>query len=122
MAKGKELGDFTHKFMSTTVLPGPAGSTLNQTNWEGGATGFGTIFITATFVGGKSGTFSSNGADYLDNGDQRTGHGTGTYESVGTHVWRTEEIVHISDGNTLYSEGKIDLAARTWVGKIYEWR
>jgi hypothetical protein len=120
MAKGKELGAFSHKFISTTVLPGPAGSMLSQTNWEGGAIGFGTIFITATFLGGKSGTFSSCGADYLDDGSQRTGHGTGTYESAGTHVWRTEEIVHISDGSTMVAEGRIDLAARSWVGKIYQ--
>ena len=54
------------------------------------------------------------GAAYLENGDQLSGIGTGAYESVGTHVWRTQEIVEVSDGTRVYSEGEINLAKRTW--------
>src|SRR5271165_5831401 len=98
MAKGRELGDFSHRLTSVTVQPGPAGSTIQQSTWEGGASGYGTIFSTATFVGGKSGTFSFYTAAYLENGDQVSGSANGVYESVGIHVWRTEGVVHVSDG------------------------
>jgi hypothetical protein len=58
MAKGKSVGEYSLKFTSFTLTPGPAGSILTQGNCEGTGTGFGTTFGTATFVGGKSGTFS----------------------------------------------------------------
>jgi hypothetical protein len=123
MAKGNELGVFSSTSTSATYLPGPGGGTLTQVNFEGTGTGFGTIGGTATFAGGgKGGTLSYCGAAYLDNGDQVTGAGTGTYESVGAHRWRTQLIVHISDGSAVLSEGEIDLATRTWSGKLFDWR
>lgn len=71
-------------------------------------------------VGAKSGTFSVCAAVYLDNGDSLAGNGQGTFESIGRHRWRTQELIHISDGRTCGVEGEIDLAARTWTGKIFE--
>ena len=121
MAKGKEVGEFSHKWTSITLLPGPAGSILNQANVEGTATGYGTVHGTATFVGGKSGTFSAVWAAFLDSGDQLSGISKGSYESVGKHVWRTQEIVEVSDGSRVYDEGEIDLAGHSWKGKLYEW-
>jgi hypothetical protein len=38
MAKGKQLGEFSVKFTSFTLTPGPAGSTLVQGNFEGSTT------------------------------------------------------------------------------------
>jgi hypothetical protein len=35
MAKGTEIGAFSLKGLSVTLLPGPAGSTLFQNNFEG---------------------------------------------------------------------------------------
>jgi hypothetical protein len=55
MAKGKSLGEFSLKFTSFTLTPGPAGSVLTSGNYEGSATGLGTVLGTATFVGGKAG-------------------------------------------------------------------
>ena len=79
MASGKALGEFSFKAVTITYSPGPAGSVLMETNWEGTATGFGAVFGTATYVGGpKSGTFSLCWAAYLDNGDGLTGIGQGT--------------------------------------------
>ena len=120
MATGKQLGDFSYKFTSLTLTPGPAGSVLRQGNCEGPATGFGTIVGTATFVGGKSGTFSWCAVAYLDNGEELSGIGPGTYESIGTHCWRTQAFVQISDGRTFVLEGAIDLAARSWNGKVFD--
>ena len=120
MAKGKELGEYSLKFTSFTLSPGPAGSIVTQGNCEGTATGFGTTLGTAMFVGGKSGTLSWCGSSFLDNGEQVSGTGPGTYESIGKHRWRTQGFVDISDGRTLVSEGEIDLATRSWNGKIFE--
>jgi hypothetical protein len=121
MASGKAIGEFSLKVITSTLSPGPAGSVLNQVNWEGTGTGFGATFGTATYVGGeKGGTFSWCAASYLDNGDGLTGIGQGTYESTGKHRWRTEGFVNISDGRRIAVEGEIDLASRSWKGKISE--
>jgi hypothetical protein len=120
MAAGKQIGEFSLKFTSLTLTPGPAGSVLVQGNCEGPATGFGTVLGTATFVGGKSGTYSWCAQAYLDDGEVVTGVGPGGYESVGKHRWHTQGIVQISDGRAVASEGEIDLATRSWNGKIFD--
>jgi hypothetical protein len=122
MATGKEIGEFSLKFTSLTFTPGPGGSVLVQANCEGTAAGFGAVLGTGTFVsaGMKSGTWSWCGAAYLDNGDSITGNGQGTHESSGRHKWRTQGINHLSDGRTLAVEGEIDLASRSWTGKLFE--
>lgn len=121
MATIEAIGEFSFKAVTVTYSPGPAGSLLAQANWEGTATGFGAVFVTATYVGGpKGGTYSDCAAAYLDNGDALTVTGQGTTESVGKHRWRTLGFVQISDGRRLVSEGEIDLAARSWKGKISE--
>ena len=120
MAKGKQVGEYSLKFTSLKYSPGPAGSTLIEGNCEGTATGFGTVHGTGTFVGGKSGTLSWCGASYLDNGDQTSAGGSGTYESSGKHRWHTIGYLQLSDGRALISEGEIDLATRSWNGKLFE--
>ena len=121
MAAGKAIGEFSFKAVTITYSPGPAGSVLAQANWEGTVTGFGAVFSTATYVGGpKSGTFSSCGAAYLDNGDGLNAASQGTYESSGKHRWRTESFAQISDGRRMRGEGEIDLASRSWKGTIFE--
>jgi hypothetical protein len=46
--------------------------------------------------------------------------GQGTYESVGKHRWKTADFLQLSDGRRISGEGEIDLAARSWKGKIFE--
>lgn len=122
MASGKQIGEFSFKVVTITNRPGPAGSVLTEVNWEGVATGFGAVFITSTYVGGpQNGTFSDCATAYLDNGDGLSGIGQGTYKSIGKHRWHTEGFTQISsDGRRLASEGEIDLAERSWKGKIFE--
>jgi len=123
MAKGNEVAQFSMKSTSATFSPGPAGSTVTQVNFEGTATGgFGTVAGTGSFVGGKSGSFSYCGVAYQENGDQLTADGAGTFESTGTHHWHTQGVLKLSDGSAMLSEGEIDLADRSWTGKVYEWR
>jgi len=117
----KQIGEFSSKLTSLTSTPGPAGSIVIQGNIEGSATGFGTVAGTGSVVGGfKSATLSYCGASYLDNGDGLTVAGAGTYGSVGKHRWRTQAILQISDGQTIAIEGEMDLAPRSWNGKMFE--
>ena len=121
MATGKALGEFSMKAITATYSPGPAGGVLSQVNWEGTATGFGAVFGTATFGGGpKGGSYSLCTEAFMDNGDIMTGIGQGTFETVGKHRWRTEGFMQLSDGRRIAGDGEIDLAARSWKGKLSE--
>ena len=120
MAAGQQSGEFSMKLVSMRFIPGPANSVLLEANCEGTATGFGQVALTATFVTGKSGTFSSCGAAYVDNGDIIPISGEGAHESSGVHKWRTPGVVHLPDGRHFGFEGAIDLATRTWTGKFSE--
>lgn len=72
------------RFQIVTSGPRPAGSVLDEVNWEGTATGFGAVFGTATYVGGpKNGTFSWCSASYLDNRHGFTGISQGTMKAPG---------------------------------------
>ena len=122
MALGKQAGEFSLKATTLTFTPGSAGSTLVQVNYEGTATGFGAVLGTATYIsaGMKSGTWSWCAAAYLDNGDSVTGNGQGTIESTGRHKWHTLGSIQISDGRIVGVDGEVDLATRTWSGKLAE--
>jgi hypothetical protein len=120
IASGKQMGEFSFKAITITNSPGPAGSVLTQVNWEGPSMGFGTVFSTVTYVGGKSGTFSECAVAYLDNGEESSGLGQGTYASIAKHRWHTEDFIQLSDGHRIRSEGEIDLAARSWKGTVFE--
>ncbi len=120
MAKGKATGEFSFKSTSLRVSPGPGGSTVIESTMEGTASGFGAVIATAAFVGRKSGTFSFCGAAYMDNGETSTASGSGTYESIGKHRWRTDSLVTTSEGQSIIGEGEIDFATRSWKGTMFE--
>ena len=121
MAQGKQIGAWSCKFTSFTLTPGPAGSILTQGNYEGPTTGevAGTALGTATFVGGKSGTYSMCVSLYLDDGNELSATGAGTYESTGKHHWATQGAAQLSDGRAYTLTGEIDLASRSWTGKSF---
>ena len=116
---GKQIGDFSFKITSLIFSPGPNDSVQLQFNCEGQAPG-GTVALTAVCTPGKSGSFTTCAAGYLDNGDITTSKGSGTFESSGIHRWRTQADTLISDGRRLHTEGEIDLAGRSWTGKVFE--
>ena len=121
MAQGKQVGEWSCKFTSFTLTSGPAGSVLTQGNYEGPTRGevAGTAIGTATFVGGKSGTYSMCVSLFLDDGNQLAASGAGTYESTGKHHWATQGAAQLSDGRTYTLTGEIDLASRAWTGKSF---
>jgi hypothetical protein len=118
---GKQVGEYSFAFNSFRFSAGPAGSVLIEGNCEGTATGFGTVLGTLSAVGGgKGGSLGWCASGYLENGDQVFGQGTGTYQSVGKHRWRSQLAIQISDGRTIGAEGELDLATKSWSGKIFE--
>ena len=75
---------------------------------------------TVTFVGGKSGTYSLCVSVFLDDGNEMSATGSGTYESNGKHHWATQGTAQLPDGRTIILTGEIDLASRSWTGKSFE--
>ena len=123
MALGKELGQFSLKSTSLTYAIDGTG----QANFEGsvesaGMTGavLGTLHI-AGEPGAKKGTCTWVGSVYAENGDEISGTSEGTWESSGTHIWRIRAILTLSDGRTQLSDGELELATRSYTGKLYDW-
>jgi hypothetical protein len=116
---GKQIGEFSFKITSLSFSSGPNDGVVIQVNCEGQAPG-GTVAVTLACTPGKSGHFTTHGAQYLENGDITTSKGSGSFESSGTHRWRIQGDVVISDGRTIHTEGEMDLASRLWSGKVFE--
>lgn len=126
MPTGKEIGDFSLTFTSMRFSRGNDGPLLVEVNLEGPLAGEGiggTVAGTATFdpAGATEGTYDWCGASYLPHGDVITGDAHGSFHSGGANKWTTLGINHLSDGRTVATEGTIDLASRTWSGKVFEW-
>ncbi len=120
MNKGKQVGEFSLKCTTITVSPGPGGSTVRACNFEGNVSGVGTVVLTVSFVGGRSGTYSLDGFVFRDDGENFSATGYGEAEAIGINRWRTTGILHRSTGETRIAEGEVDLATRSWTGKQYE--
>ncbi|MGQ0621972.1 MAG: hypothetical protein ACT4QA_18980 [Panacagrimonas sp.] len=122
MATAKQIGEFSLKGITMTFSPGPAASTLVQVNLEGTATGF--DFTAGTFTacsaGQKAGTWTWCAASYPDSGDSVTGRGEGVFSTAGANRWRTQGILTISDGRSCVLDGELELASRSWNGRMFE--
>lgn len=121
MALGKEIGEFS--FKQTSVTYAQDGGSVSV-NFDGTATGFGTVLGTLIVrgePGAKQGTCSWRGQAFLDNGSNRVGFGEGTWKEAGKHQWRIQLIVETSDGQIFASDGRVELATRSYSGKIIEW-
>jgi len=130
-AAGKQVAEFNLKITSVRLSDGPGGCTVLEVNVEGSARDsagtFGTaqiveggIFGTLTVVGSpKGGTFRYLARAHLDNGTAFDGTDTGTYELVDGFVYHTTGVLNLPDGRRFVSDGRCDVAARSWTGKIF---
>ncbi len=75
--KGKQIGEFSLKCITITVSPGPGGSTILAGNYEGTVSDVGVIFLTASFVGRQSGTWSATGYVFAADGQTISTTATG---------------------------------------------
>jgi hypothetical protein len=114
-----EIGEFSFKITSLNFSGGPNGSVMVQVNCEGQTPG-GIVALTLACMPCKSGRYTTYGTNYLDNGDIITTKGSGSFESSGLRCWRTQADVTRSDGHAIRTEGEMDLASRSWSGKVFE--
>ena len=49
------------------------------------------------------------------------GLGEGTWQETGKHQWRIRMINQTSDGQIFAADGRLDLATRSFSGKLIEW-
>lgn len=113
-----ESGEFNLKATSVSY---PTDANVVAADFDGTATGFGTVLGTVTFQvepGTKKGPCSWRGQGFLDNGDQLAASGEGVWEESGKHSWRIRTIIRISDGQVISTDGEFDLASRSYNGTL----
>ena len=122
----EQIGEFSLKHTGSTYAKAADGDLAQYANFEGTATGFGTVFGTLVFknplseVGTTSGTCQWAGQAFLDDSTNLGGLGEGTWEQLeGQHKWKINMNVDISDGSKHRSEGEIDLETLSFNGKIF---
>ncbi|MGQ0698850.1 MAG: hypothetical protein ACT4PZ_11490 [Panacagrimonas sp.] len=122
MNTAKQIGDFSFKAATFACTPGQAGGVLIQANCEGTATGFGLTLGTMTVSrsGQSCGTWTWCATNFPDSGVSVTGTGQGTLSDLGSNRWRTHGLLTISDGRTCVVDGELDLATRSWNGRLFE--
>ena len=121
------VGEFSFKHTGNMLAKTDDGQVSINANWEGEATGYGGVFGTLNITqplddfNNKSGKCSWVGQGFLDDGTTVGGLGEGTWEqqTEGQHKWVIKMDIAVSNGDRIHTEGEIDLAARTFEGKIY---
>ena len=126
MALSDPIGEFEFSSRGLSVSdPTSSGGGSITVDYEGTATGYGTVASSMRFTvqeaGAKSGTISANNIAWLESGDSLSGISKGVFSSSGTNTWRVRAMVVVSDGTVLLSEGEISLAEQTYKGNLYAW-
>ena len=117
------VGEFSLESTGTTLRAGDDGFE-SIGNFEGTATGFGTVFGTLTFFADSAeaslGRARWVGQSFKADGSSVAGVGEGIWEESGHHRWSIKMDVDITDGSRIRVEGEVDLAGRSYKGKIFE--
>ena len=121
MGFGKEIGDYSLTSKGMTLID----ESVFTENWEGTANidGAAATVIASLEANGDEtgGEFELRVSAFVADGTVLRSRTHGTYEPSGGLKWRTRTIDHLSDGRTTAGEGEVDLATRSWKGKIFEW-
>ena len=126
MASGKQTGSYLGRTTSTTISPGPGTAITLQANVEGtGSLDRGEFTYALTYSvemepEAKSGTFSQCGLVDMKDGTRVGFRNQGTWEESSAGKISNQGSGQVSDGTTYADEFEIDLATRTWTGKLYE--
>ena len=125
MATAKKGTDFSFKSTSVTFEELGGGAGVNHINFEGRASGFGTVLGTMSLysdaMGAQQGRSHWVGTAFLDNGDEVYGSSDGYWERTGKHKWRVRAVLRTSTGATYTSDGIVRLDGRTYKGALTEW-
>jgi hypothetical protein len=121
------IGEFSLKHICNTYGTNSDGEMTSSVNFQGEATGFGTVWGTLISSNALSETNATSGEvqwvgeAFLEDGSVLGGIGNGTWEkSENEHLWKLVVHVDLSNGEKHRSEGSIDLESLIYTGKIYQ--
>ena len=121
------IGDFSLKHIGNTYGTNSNGDVTVSANWQGEASGFGTVWGTLisshalSESNATSGQVQWVGDAFLEDGSVLGGIGKGTWEKPeGEHRWKMVVHVDLSNGEKQRAEGSIDLESLMYTGKLYE--
>jgi hypothetical protein len=124
MAVGKEIGVYDLKSTSVTLVPGKGDTTTVHINYEGELTGAlaCTVFATMTVESpdGRDGTYKISARWFLNTGEILDATGEGETTLVEGHKWKVAGVAKVSNGQNAAVKGEIDLATRSFTGKMFE--
>lgn len=122
MPQGKEIGSYSSKSTSMRVIEINGDRRTIEVALEGEVSGqlAGTIVGTTVYTGTNDrGTYTDRGVGFLASGAVH-GEGTGVYWLTKPGEWETRGVFNLTSGQTLIGEGQVNLANRTWSGRIFE--
>ena len=120
------IGEFTLKHIGNAYRKNDDGVVVAYANYDGTASGFGTVMGTLSFPlpesGANSGTCSWTGQGFPPDSPWTTSSGEGTWEQIeGRYAWKISiPAIEISDGRAIRSEGELNLEARTFNGVMFD--
>jgi hypothetical protein len=124
MAFGKEVASFSTKSTSMTKGTDAAGNHTFDMNMEGTVSGAWSGTLLLTMIGStadfQSGTYTADSAAYLDDGSVVTATGGGVFGATSGHKWQVNGTGVLADGSRFAAEAVLDLASRSYNGKIFE--
>jgi hypothetical protein len=122
----EQIGEFSLTHIGNTYGTNTAGDIMSSVNFQGYATGFGTVWGTLISSNHLSDSNATNGEiqwvgeAFLEDGSVLGGIGKGTWEKPeNEHAWNLVLLVNLSNGEKHRSEGFIDLETLVYSGKIY---
>ena len=122
----ESIGEFALNHLGNVYAKNDDGVVVAHANYEGTATGFGTVMGTMSFPlpesGATSGTCSWTGQGFPPDSPWTSSSGAGTWEQIeGRYAWKISlPVIEISDGTRLRSEGELDLEAKTLSGQMFD--
>lgn len=124
MAVGKEIGLFDMKSTSITLEANKGKVTAAQVNFEGDISGEFSCTALATMTiqssDGKDGTYKISARCFMKNGEIVDAVGEGKTTSTGGQKWTVAGVADVSDGRSAAVKGEIDLAKRSYTGRMFE--
>lgn len=124
MAVGKEIGLFEMKSTSITLEASRGRVTSAQVNFEGDISGEFSCTALATMTvessDGRDGTYTVSARCFMQDGDVVDAVGEGKTTSSGGQRWTVAGVATMSNGRAAAVQGEIDLALRTYTGRLFE--
>ncbi len=120
------VGEFSHKMVNNSYTKAADGTIVASVDFEGTASGFGTILASLIVPlrqpGAKSGSCTWAGQAFPDDSPWVVGSGEGTWEQIeDLNRWKLSfPVIEVSDGSRLRCEGELDLATKICAGQMFD--